>query len=165
MFGGCWCLGFHAEGRPGEMSVAARCAAKQARVTDGTAHAALVFEDGKCLGWCQFGSPDELPRIKNRKEYEAGLATLPDWRVTCFFVDRHHRRQGVAATALGGALSEIARLGGGIVEAYPEDTHGTKMSPTFLHAGSLAMFEAAGFTRERAIGKNKLVVRTRVAAA
>ena len=116
------------------------------------------------LGWCQFGSPQELPRIKNRKEYEAGLVTLPDWRLTCFFVDRHHRRQGVAAAALMGALSEISRLGGGIVEAYPEDTHGTRISPTFLHAGSLAMFEAAGFGRQRMIGKNKWVVLTTVPA-
>ena len=164
VFGGCWCLGFHAEGKPGQMSVVARCAAKQARVIDGTAHAALVFESEACVGWCQFGSPQELPRIKNRKEYEAGLVTLPDWRLTCFFVDRHHRRQGVAAAALMGALSEISRLGGGIVEAYPEDTHGTRISPTFLHAGSLAMFEAAGFGRQRMIGKNKWVVLTTVPA-
>ena len=33
-----------------------------------------------------------------------GSTALPDWRITCFFVDKGYRRQGVAAAALGGAL-------------------------------------------------------------
>jgi GNAT superfamily N-acetyltransferase len=159
VFGGCWCLGFHAEGKPGTLSYDARRQAKYDRVRGGTAHAALVYAGEACVGWCQFGSPDELPRIKNRKTYDAGLAALPAWRITCFFVDRHHRKQGVASAALQGALQEINRLGGGIVEAYPEDTAGKLVSPTFLHAGTLALFEAAGFARERQIGKNTWVVR------
>src|SRR4051812_25160901 len=96
VFGGCWCLGFHAEGKPGTLSYEARRDAKLARVRDGRAHAALVFDGDACVGWCQYGSPDELPRIKNRKVYDAGLVGAPvPWRITCFFVDRHHRKQGV----------------------------------------------------------------------
>lgn len=165
VFGGCWCLGFHAEGKPGTLSYAERAAAKEARVRDGRAHAALVFAGEFCVGWAQFGSPGELPRIKNKKIYEVGLGPLPRWRITCFFVDRAHRKQGVATVALEGALAEIRKLGGGVVEAYPEDTHGRGTSPTFLHAGTVAMFEAAGFSRDRAIGKNKWVVRRTLRAA
>ncbi len=162
IFGGCWCLSFHGEGKPGTLSVADRSAAKQKRVREGSAHAALIYDGDTCVGWCQFGSPDELPRIKNRKPYEEGLTALPTWRITCFFVDKTHRRRGVAAAALGGALEQIAGLGGGTVEAYPEDLEGRSTSPTFLHAGTLEMFERAGFERERKIGKNKWVVRKRV---
>ncbi len=165
VFGGCWCLGFHAEGKPNTLTVAERAAAKQARVRAGRAHAALVFDGDRCVGWAQFGSPEELPRIKNRKAYEAKLTTLPSWRLTCFFVDRHFRKQGVAAAALGGALQQIAQLGGGVVEAYPENTDGRMVSPTFLHAGTLAMFESAGFAIERRIGKNKWVVHKTVPPA
>ena len=164
VFGGCWCLSFHEEGKPGAMSGAARLAAKRARVQRGAAHAALVYDGETCVGWCQFGAPAELPRIKNRKAYEAGQGKLPAWRITCFFVDRHHRRQGVARAALAGALAEIAALGGGVVEAYPEDVAGKATSPTFLHAGTLGLFEAAGFSRDRMIGKAKWVVRREVAA-
>ncbi len=39
--------------------------------------------------------------------------TLPDYRITCFFVDRDHRRNGVAGVALRGALELIAQGGGG----------------------------------------------------
>lgn len=165
VFGGCWCLGFH------DRSLFAlpyddKREAKRRMVAEGRAHAALVFEGEACVGWCQFGSPAELPQIKNRRNYDATLTGEPSpWRITCLFVDRGHRRQGVAATALQGALAEIARLGGGVVEAYPEDTHGMKVSPTFLHAGTLGMYEHAGFTKHRQIGKNKYVVIKRVREA
>src|SRR3954447_4789906 len=117
VWGGCWCMGFHEEGvgRKGH-TVEGNRAAKEGRVREGRAHAALVYDGETCVGWCQFGSPEELPRIKRRKAYEEGLKDLPDWRITCFFVDSRRRRAGVAETALHGALEEIARLGGGTVE-------------------------------------------------
>lgn len=161
VFGGCWCLSFHPKVRG--LDYEQRRAAKKALVAKGHAHAALVYEEEACLGWCQFGTPAELPEIKNKKNYDATRTAEPaPWRITCFFVDRHHRKQGVADAALQGALREIARLGGGVVEAYPEDTSGKMVSPTFLHAGTLSMFEQAGFGKARQIGKNKWVVTKRV---
>jgi GNAT superfamily N-acetyltransferase len=122
------------------------------------AHAALVFDGADCVGWCQFGVPDELPRITSRTAYQDGLDRLPDWRITCFFVDKAHRGEGVAAAALAGALDEIRRLGGGIVESYPDEVV-QKTSASFLHNATVAMFERQGFERVRKIGKNRWVVR------
>jgi GNAT superfamily N-acetyltransferase len=127
-------------------------------VREGRAHAALVFDHARCVGWCQFGPTEELPRIKHQKAYREGLRELPDWRITCFFVGRTHRHRGVAAAALAGALKEIARLGGGTVESYPEDTNDRTVSGSFLHNGTVAMFERHGFTRNRQIGKHRWVV-------
>ena len=50
---------------------------KLARVQAGRAHAALVFDGDDCVGWCQFGAPDEVPKIKNRAAYEKSATTLP----------------------------------------------------------------------------------------
>jgi hypothetical protein len=158
VWAGCWCLGFHEEGREGVYTAEQRRTLKQARVRDGRAHAALVFDDARCVGWCQFGPTEELPRIKHQKAYRHGLRELPDWRITCFFVGRTHRHRGVAAIALAGALAEIAQLGGGSVESYPEDTSDRKVSGSFLHNGTVAMFERHGFTRSRQIGKHRWVV-------
>jgi len=164
VWGGCWCMAFHEEGANTGGADAHR-AAKQARVREGRAHAALVYADGLCVGWCQFGPTAELPRIKHGKAYAAGLEALPDWRITCLFVDKAHRKRGVASAALGGALAEIERLGGGVVESYPEDTAGRSVSSSFLHNGNVAMFEAAGFARQRRIGKDRWVVTKVVPAA
>jgi GNAT superfamily N-acetyltransferase len=155
VWGGCWCLAFHAEGKePGPH----RRARKEQRVRNGEAHAALVYAGTTCVGWCQFGTPEELPRIKHVRVYNEGQEDPPDWRITCFFVDKEFRGQGVAAVALAGALEEIARLGGGLVESYPEDTTGRKVSSSFLYNSRLTVFERQAFSRVRRLGKNHWVV-------
>jgi hypothetical protein len=158
VWGGCWCMGFHAEGVGRTKTVAQNRAEKEVRVREGRAHAALVFDDATCVGWCQFGSPEELPRIKHRREYARDAVTLPDWRITCFFIDSKYRHKGVASTALDGALREIARLGGGIVESYPEESDGRSISASFLYNGTVSMFESRGFARTRRLGRNHWVV-------
>jgi GNAT superfamily N-acetyltransferase len=158
VFGGCWCMGSHEEGVGRGRTPAQNRADKEHRVRDGRAHAALVYDGPACVGWCQFGPTDELPRIKHRRAYLEGLDALPDWRITCFFVDRAHRRSGVASAALAGALEEIARCGGGTVESYPEDTERRSTAAAFLHNGTVAMFERHGFERTRRIGKHRWVV-------
>ena len=158
-FGGCWCTWFHPRRKDLGIDVEAGRPYKEFLVRQGRAHAALVFDGDVAVGWCQFGTPAELPSIFHRKEYEAGLASLPDYRLTCIFVDRNHRRGGVAAVALDGALGLIARAGGGVVEAYPQDTAGNKVPSPFLYGGTRGMFEKAGFDYERPKGKNHSVMR------
>ena len=155
VFGGCWCIGFHAEGptRSPELNRER----KLERVRAGTTHAALVLDGDDCVGWCQFGSPAEIVRLKNRPAYEKGLVALPDWRIGCCFVGKGHRRRGVATAGLRGALDLIAAHGGGVVEAYPEDA--ACVPAGFLFHGALSTYEAAGFTRERMIGEHRWVVR------
>ena len=159
VWGGCWCMGFHHEGFGEEQSSARNRANKEARVLAGTAYAALVFDGDDCVGWCQFGPPSDLSRIKYKKAYGEGTGTPPDWRITCFFVARPHRRQGVADVALGGALTLIAGLGGGRVESSPEAVEcGRKTSGSFLFNATLSIFEAHGFERVRPIGKHAWLV-------
>jgi GNAT superfamily N-acetyltransferase len=107
VWGGCWCLEFHPEGKE---RGAARREKKEQRVRQGTAHAALVYEGAACVGWCQFGSPEELPRIKHLRVYRDDIAAPPDWRITCFFVDREYRGKGVASAALAGRSTKLRAL-------------------------------------------------------
>ncbi len=158
VWGGCWCMGFHEEGVGRGKTAAQNRAEKECRVREGRAHAALVYDGETAVGWCQFGSPKELPRIKLKKTYQEGLEQLPDWRITCFFVDRDYRGKGVASIALEGALDEIARLGGGMVESYPEDVEGRSTSGAFLYNTTVGIFERLGFERSRKLGKNHWVV-------
>ncbi len=167
IFGGCWCMGFHPKVSPTDVpgtdvpgtGVPSKRAAKEELVRTGRAHAALVFEGDGCVGWCQFGAPDEVPRIKNRAAYDKGRATLPDWRIACCYVGKGHRRQGVATAALAEALYLIAGLGGGAVEGYPESA--AAVPAGFLYHGALSTYEKLGFIRDRKIGKHRWVV-TRV---
>jgi hypothetical protein len=94
VWGGCWCMSFHSEGVGDKKPPTQSRSEKESRVREGRAHAALVYDGAECVGWCQFGSPDELPRIKRKRTYNEGLADLPDWRITCFFVDKEYRGRG-----------------------------------------------------------------------
>ena len=162
VWGGCFCTWFHPRRKDQGIDVEAGRPYKELLVREGRAHAALVFDGEVAVAWCQYGSPEELPNIYHRKEYEAGLDKAPDYRVTCFFVDRNYRRKGVAATALQGALELIAQAGGGVVEGYPHDTQGKKTSASFLYSATRSMFEEAGFSFERKKGTKNCVMRKTV---
>jgi GNAT superfamily N-acetyltransferase len=159
---GCYCIGFHEEG-PTKRAAALNRDRKHHRVLAGTTHAALVFAGELCVGWCQFGPPDEIVRIKNRREYDRTQeVALPEWRIGCNYVRAGFRRQGVATKALAGALALIAEMGGGRVEGYPEPAGAVPAG--FLFHGALSTFDQLGFTRDRMIGKHRWVVSKEVEA-
>jgi GNAT superfamily N-acetyltransferase len=163
IFGGCWCIGYHLT--PAEKGTDYRTA-KEARVRTGRAHAALVLDDsGAAQGWCQYGSPAELPNIKHRREYDRDAPPRPQWRITCFYVDKRHRGQGIARAALEGALDQIAIAGGGLVEAIPEVTAGRQAPGRFLFSATVELFEQYGFSRVRKVGKHAWVVSRQVSPA
>lgn len=156
IFGGCWCISYHLD--RGERAVSPR-AEKEERVRSSRAHAALVLDgDDVARGWCQYGSPAELPGIKHRREYDKDAPPLPDWRITCFFVDKGHRGRGIARAALEGALDQIARAGGGRVEAIPDVIAGRNAPGRFLFSTTVELFEQYGFTRGRQVGKHAWIV-------
>jgi len=169
VFGGCWCTWFHTlsrdKGRTDESNHDLKCRL----VEEGRAHAALVFHGDEAVAWAEYGPPEELPNIHHRQEYEGGLVSPPDYRITCIFVDRRYRRRGVAALALRGALDLIAEAGGGVVEGYPHDMskqpEGKKMSSSFLYNGTRNMYEEAGFTFERPKGQKNCVMTRTIAPA
>ena len=163
IFGGCWCIGYHPESGQRELSYRA---VKEARVRDGRAHAALVFDDsGTAQGWCQYGSPEELSGIKHRREYDKDAPPRPDWRITCFYVDKKHRSRGIARAALEGALDQITEAGGGLVEAISEVTADREAPGRFLFSATVELFEQYGFSRVRQVGKHAWIVSRQVSPA
>ncbi len=72
----------------------------------------------------------------------------------------------MAYEALEGALQLIAEAGGGEVVSFPNELEpGKRTSSSFLHNGTRAMFDKAGFTFERHIGKDKTVMHKSIASA
>lgn len=163
IYGGCWCIGYHPE--CGRKDIDHRTV-KEDRVRTGRAHAALVFDrDGFAQGWCQYGSVEELSNIKHKRAYDTDPPLVPDWRITCVFVDRKHRGNGIARIALEGALAQIARLGGGLVEAISETTMGRRAQGRFLFSGTAELLEQYDFRRIRQVGKHAWIMSRSVEAA
>jgi GNAT superfamily N-acetyltransferase len=157
----CWCVAFHM--KPGESpgKAAQNRAYKERLVRANQSHAALVYDGADVVGWCQFGPPAELP--SRMRGYGKLGAAIPDWRITCLFVDRDRRREGIAKAALSSALRIIAAKGGGTVDGYPISIpRGKPYSSSFLWSGTESMFAEAGFRPLGHLGTSKLVMRKMV---
>jgi GNAT superfamily N-acetyltransferase len=157
VWGGCWCVTFHLEPGGSDRTDTPRRAYKERLVRANRSHAALVYDGEDIVGWCQFGPPAELPGRMGGFG-KLGVAP-PDWRITCFFVDRDRRKEGIAEAALAGALRLIAAKGGGTVDGYPIATRGKPYSSSFLWGGTETMFAEVGFRPLGALGTSKLVMR------
>jgi len=157
VWGGCWCVAFHPKPGGPEQTAASNRAYKERLVRTNRSHAALVYDGADIVGWCQFGPPAELPARMG------GFARLgaapPDWRITCFFVDRDRRQEGIGEAALAGALRCIAARGGGTVDGYPIATRKKPYSSSFLWSGVESTFADAGFHALGALGTSKMVMR------
>jgi ribosomal protein S18 acetylase RimI-like enzyme len=172
--GSCWCTAYQ-RARPLRKKLS-----KQARkqinrkykrklVREGRSHAALVYDGEIPVGWCQYGTQDELPRIDEWRN-SSRLMYLPPsegkrlWRITCFYVVRNYRRKGVAKAGLRAALSFIQNRGGGVVEAYPVVSKKMINLPETLWFGTPSMFEKEGFSRVAPLGKSLVLMRKTIAA-
>jgi predicted acetyltransferase len=161
VWGGCWCTQFHEKTPDYHRSFEGHRSFKKKLVEEGKAKAALVFHEDTCVAWAQFGPVSDLSNIYHKKEVEAKTKT-PDWRITCFFVDKHLRQKGISLFALEGALHIIRELGGGIVESYPQDTKEMSVSSSFLYNSTRQIFEKLGFEYIDKKGKNHCIMRIKV---
>ena len=67
------------------------------------------------------------------------------WAVTCFVVARAARRSGVASALLEAAVTYAREHGARVIEGYPVDTAGARITSASGYTGTLSMFERAGF--------------------
>ncbi len=155
IYGGCWCVAFHTAYN---RDIKDHRGLKEQLVQTGDAHAALVFDDqGLAQGWCQYGSPDEL-NLRHRLEYRKDPPPPARWRITCIFVDKKHRGEGIARAGLAGALAQIAAAGGGLVETISETTTGRVAQSRFLFSATAELFDEFDFTRVRQVGKHAWIM-------
>lgn len=156
VWGGCWCTFFHLTNDESKKWSGKHHEYKEKLVRANKSHAALVYDGPDVVGWCQFGPPVEL--VARMSAYAKMGLDLPDWRTTCFFVDRDHRREGVAKAALEGALQFIEAKGGGTVDGYPIALpQGKKYSSSFMWGGTESMYLALGFRPLGSLGTSNRV--------
>jgi GNAT superfamily N-acetyltransferase len=122
----------------------------------------VTYWDGEPVGWCNIGSRAEITRLA-RSRLIRPVDDLPVWSIICVVVRPGHRRQGVTAPLLEGAVAYAESYGAPAVEAYPVDPSG-RMDLTMAFVGTRSMFERAGFrvvgtTDAVASGMPRLVMR------
>lgn len=141
---------------------------KETLVGEGRTHAVLVYDDKTPVGWCQYGVRDELPRIDAGRNYRKARPVVGSqklWRITCFYVDKDHRGQGVSKLALHSALESISKQGGGVVEAYPIVSKKMAAVPEWRWFGTPSMFRRERFKAIGSLGTSGLLMRRTILPA
>jgi GNAT superfamily N-acetyltransferase len=109
------------------------------------------------VGWCQVTPRTQLPWLAHAR-YLAPMDDIAVWSVSCFYIRRGHRGQGVAAELLDGAVEMARRAGAPALEGYPVDTD-VPGSSRNVFTGTAAMFGRAGFTTVAARTASRPIMR------
>ncbi|MBO0763509.1 MAG: GNAT family N-acetyltransferase [Hyphomicrobiaceae bacterium] len=139
---GCWCMywriGGAYRGRRDENKEALRKIVTR-KCTPGL----LAFDGDLAVGWCQLTPRPDLPWL-DRMPWFQRVDDVPVWSISCFFVRRSYRRQGVVTQLILAALKRAKRAGAVALEAYPIDTSAPKSSSN-IFVGTASTFARAGF--------------------
>jgi GNAT superfamily N-acetyltransferase len=142
--GGCWCMYFRLpraqwvaqKGDPNKQAL-------RDLVQEGESTGLLAYADGEPVGWCALAPRVHYPRLANSRTHKP-IDSQPAWAVTCFFVARQYRRQGLMLAMLEATAEYAARRGARLLEGYPSQAK--KGYPdVFYYRGLVSTFRKAGF--------------------
>jgi GNAT superfamily N-acetyltransferase len=141
---GCWCMYWKLRGQAYEEARGVETRQMHKSIVDsGVATGLLAYSAGEVVGWIAVEPRQAYPKL----EYSRILKPVDDqpvWSVTCFFVARRFRRQGIMVDLLRAAVEHVRNQGGKIVEGYPVETEQEKPAP-FVYTGTASAFRQVGF--------------------
>jgi len=144
---GCWCMYWRLPRTKYEAGKgASNRRAFQTIVRGGRVPGVLGYADGHPVGWCAVGPRDTFPTL-DRSRTLRPIDDRPVWSVTCFFIARPRRREGLSVRLLEAAVAWARTRGAVVVEGYPTVPRtGVRIADAFAWTGVVRTFERAGFT-------------------
>ncbi len=109
----------------------------------GSAPGLLAYAGDQPVGWCSVRPREEFVRLEGSRVL-APVDDQPVWSITCFFITKDFRRQGVSTELLKAAIKHVKKSGGRIVEGYPIEPK-DKQPDAFVWTGLASAYVAAGF--------------------
>ncbi|WP_046768570.1 GNAT family N-acetyltransferase [Jiangella alkaliphila] len=140
----CWCMAWRVGPSYRHRSAAENRSDFQAVVAAGPPPGLLAFsdaDDGRAVGWCQVTPRSAVPALE-RPWRVRPVDDVPVWAITCFYIRKGHRRQGVTSALISAAVEFAREAGASAVEAYPLDG---AVSPSSTSTGYASTFLRAGF--------------------
>lgn len=142
--GGCWCMYWKLRGKAFSENKGGGNRQMQKSIVDAKiVPGLLAYSEGYPVGWVAIEPRSQYPKLASSRI----LKPIDDkevWSVTCLFVEKRHRRMGVAVELLKAALDYAKDNGAKIVEGYPVETKGDA-PPVFIFTGTSSTFQQAGF--------------------
>ena len=156
---GCWCMWWRLPAAEFD-----RCAGEgnrrtlRALVEEGRSPGLLAYSGSRAVGWCSVAPRSEFGRVE-RSPKIGPVDDRPAWSIVCFFVDRGHRRRGVAEALLAAAVEHAAAHGAELVEGYPVEAERAARDRFSEFSGTVEMFRRAGFVEAAHRGGPRRIMR------
>jgi GNAT superfamily N-acetyltransferase len=113
-------------------------------VRDGPAPGVLAYAEEEPVGWCAVAPRQVYVRLQKSRVL-APVDDRPVWSISCLFVARPYRRQGVSVRLIRAATEFARGQGAEVVEAYPVVPYTDAMPAAFAWTGTVSAYERAGF--------------------
>jgi len=130
-------------------------------VESGRPPGVIAYVEGRPAGWCAVAPREEYP-VLGRSRVLAPVDDLPVWSISCFFIAREFRGQGVTRPLLEAAAKFAKTQGAKVVEGYPHDLRESKLPPPFVWTGLLSSFEKAGFSEAARRSPKRPIMRKKI---
>ena len=142
---GCWCMFWRQTGPDWRASSGPeRKTAFKALATKGTRPPGVIaYRGSHPVGWVAVAPRTDYVRFENARVL-VPIDDKPVWSITCFFVHRTARRQGLMEKLIGAAVAFARDQGATMLEAYPRPVTAKEASAT-LYVGTVRCFARAGF--------------------
>ena len=127
-------------------------------VRSGTEPGVMAYHGDEPIGWCAI-APREQYIALERSRILQPVDDQPVWSISCLFIKKPYRRQGVSSKLLRAAVDFAGNHGARIVEGYPVEPSMEKMPDPFLWHGIPSAFRRAGFKEVLLRSKSRPIMR------
>lgn len=126
----------------------------------------LAYDGKQTVGWCGIAPREDLVALENSRILKR-VDDQPVWSITCFFVNKEARGQGVMESLVKAAVAHAKSHDAQIVEAYPIDMQSPKLlGQTFNsysgYMGVASAFRALGFEEVGRASETQLIMRLNI---
>jgi GNAT superfamily N-acetyltransferase len=159
---GCWCMFWRQTGPEFHAATGAdrKKSFKAVCTRSATPPGVVAYRGDQPVGWVAIAPRADYKRFDNARVL-VPIDDQPVWSITCFFIHRTARRQGLMEKLIAAAVDFAREEGATIVEAYPRPTAGKVASAT-LYVGTTNCFERAGFKVVARPSDKRAVVRKKI---
>lgn len=144
-YGGCWCMFWRLpRAQFNQQKGEGNKAAFQKLARSKTPLGILAYAAEQPVAWCAV-APRKAYSALERSRILKSIDDTPVWSITCLFVSKPFRRQGITPRLLKAAVTCAMENGAQAVEGYPVEPKKNSMPDPFAWTGIASAFRKAGF--------------------
>jgi GNAT superfamily N-acetyltransferase len=132
-------------------------------VKSGAEPGLIAYLGTEPVGWCAVAPRADYRRLQSSRSLKP-IDDEPVWSVSCLFIAKKYRGNGVSIELLKAAIDHVRKNGGCIVEGYPHEPAKGRMPDVFAWTGLASAFRKAGFTEAARPTTTRRIMRFQVNA-